>query len=192
MLTISALGKNRGFSIMFYRTKPCALACGFAAFGRSLSLSKWRIQGFNIQKFKDSTFYDFTHTDKTDKTFSDGCSGSRNCGLPPEMRGCALVASGTVLCGSCKFWPEIPKRPTDKRTNCSSTIINLIINKFIKIKTYKMKQQQKIALKGQEYASPRTESVEVRNQGVLCSSAAGNGGGGRGSFGIGVGKGGLS
>ena len=52
-----------------------------------------------------------------------------------------------------------------------------------------MKQQQKIALKGQEYASPQTESVEVRNQGVLCSSAAGNG---RGSFGIGVGKGGLS
>ena len=50
-----------------------------------------------------------------------------------------------------------------------------------------MKQQQKIALKGQAYATPKTESVEVRNQGVLCSS-----GGGRGSFGIGVGKGGLS
>ena len=54
-----------------------------------------------------------------------------------------------------------------------------------------MKQQQKIALKGQEYASPRTESVEVRNQGVLCGSAVGNGGGGA-KFGIGVGKGGLS
>ena len=56
-----------------------------------------------------------------------------------------------------------------------------------------MKQQQKIALKGQEYASPRTESVEVRNQGVLCSSGGGPANsGGRGSFGIGVGKGGLS
>lgn len=34
-----------------------------------------------------------------------------------------------------------------------------------------MKQQEKIALKGQMYASPKTESVEVRNQGVLCASA---------------------
>ena len=32
------------------------------------------------------------------------------------------------------------------------------------------KQTSKIALQGQEYASPKTESVVVINQGVLCSS----------------------
>ena len=30
----------------------------------------------------------------------------------------------------------------------------------------------KIVLKGHEYATPRTESVEIVNQGVLCASAA--------------------
>ena len=29
----------------------------------------------------------------------------------------------------------------------------------------------KIILKGQEYATPKTESVEISNQGVLCASA---------------------
>ena len=38
-----------------------------------------------------------------------------------------------------------------------------------------MKQQQKIALKGQVYATPRTESVEIVNQGVLCASGASGG-----------------
>ena len=37
------------------------------------------------------------------------------------------------------------------------------------------KQQQKIALKGQVYATPRTESVEVKNQGVLCASGVAKG-----------------
>ena len=44
-----------------------------------------------------------------------------------------------------------------------------------------MKKENKIVLKGQEYATPRTESVEIINQGVLCAS-----GGGAKSFGIGV------
>ena len=43
------------------------------------------------------------------------------------------------------------------------------------------KQQQKIALKGQVYATPKTESVEIMNQGVLCASAGGGGGGGGGA-----------
>ena len=30
--------------------------------------------------------------------------------------------------------------------------------------------EKKIALKGQLYATPRTESVEISNQGVLCAS----------------------
>ena len=34
-------------------------------------------------------------------------------------------------------------------------------------------KNEKIVLKGQEYAAPRTESVEIVNQGVLCSSAGG-------------------
>ena len=43
-------------------------------------------------------------------------------------------------------------------------------------------KNEKIVLKGQEYAAPRTESVEITNQGVLCASGAkgvmsfGNGG----------------
>lgn len=49
-----------------------------------------------------------------------------------------------------------------------------------------MKQQQKIALRGQVYAAPKTESVEIINQGVLCAS-----GGGTKGFGLGAGKGGL-
>ena len=68
-----------------------------------------KIQGFKdlrIQRFKDSTFNDFTKTDKTDKTFSDGCSGSRNCGLPSEMRGCALVASEQCFVGPASFGPK--------------------------------------------------------------------------------------
>ena len=35
-----------------------------------------------------------------------------------------------------------------------------------------MKNVTKIVLKGQKYATPRTESVEIVNQGVLCASAA--------------------
>ena len=52
------------------------------------------------------------------------------------------------------------------------------------------KQQQKIALKGQVYATPRTESVVVSNQGVLCASSVKpvvTGG-----FGLGVTSGGLN
>lgn len=52
-----------------------------------------------------------------------------------------------------------------------------------------MKEEKRIALKGQVYATPRTESVEIINQGVLCGSPAG---GGRGSFGLTVGNGGLN
>ena len=51
-----------------------------------------------------------------------------------------------------------------------------------------MKVKEKIALRGQVYATPRTESVEIVNQGVLC----GSGGGGTKAFGINVGKGGLN
>ena len=49
-----------------------------------------------------------------------------------------------------------------------------------------MKQQQKIVLNGQAYAAPKTESVEIINQGVLCAS-----GGGAKGFGLGVGSRGL-
>ena len=52
-----------------------------------------------------------------------------------------------------------------------------------------MKVENKIALRGQVYAAPKTESVEIINQGVLCASG---GGGGRGSFGLTVGNGGLN
>ena len=34
-----------------------------------------------------------------------------------------------------------------------------------------MKNLTKIVLKGQVYATPKTESVEISNQGVLCGSA---------------------
>ena len=34
-----------------------------------------------------------------------------------------------------------------------------------------MKVSNKIVLRGHEYATPRTESVEIINQGVLCASA---------------------
>ena len=33
-----------------------------------------------------------------------------------------------------------------------------------------MKESKKIVLKGQTYATPQTESVEIVNQGVLCAS----------------------
>ena len=33
-----------------------------------------------------------------------------------------------------------------------------------------MKKEKKIVLKGQKYATPKTESVEVKNEGVLCGS----------------------
>ena len=33
-------------------------------------------------------------------------------------------------------------------------------------------KENKIVLKGHEYATPRTESVEITNQGVLCGSGA--------------------
>ena len=35
-----------------------------------------------------------------------------------------------------------------------------------------MKNLTKIVLKGQVYATPKTESVEISNQGVLCGSVA--------------------
>ena len=34
--------------------------------------------------------------------------------------------------------------------------------------------KQKIVLKGQKYASPQTESVEIISQGVLCASGTPN------------------
>ena len=34
-------------------------------------------------------------------------------------------------------------------------------------------KNEKIVLKGQEYTAPRTESVEITNQGVLCASGGG-------------------
>ena len=34
-------------------------------------------------------------------------------------------------------------------------------------------KEEKIALKGQMYATPQTESVEIVNQGVLCASGGG-------------------
>ena len=46
-------------------------------------------------------------------------------------------------------------------------------------------KNEKIVLKGQEYATPKTESVEISNQGVLCASGRVM------SFGLNVGKGGL-
>ena len=49
-----------------------------------------------------------------------------------------------------------------------------------------MKNVTKIVLKGQVYAAPRTESVVVKNQGVLCGSAVVRG------INLGVGKGGLN
>ena len=35
-----------------------------------------------------------------------------------------------------------------------------------------MKVNVKITLRGQVYATPKTESVEISNQGVLCGSVA--------------------
>ena len=49
--------------------------------------------------------------------------------------------------------------------------------------------KDKIVLHRHEYATPRTESVEIVNQGVLCGSGAG-GGGAKLTLG-GVGKGSL-
>ena len=46
--------------------------------------------------------------------------------------------------------------------------------------------KQKIVLNGQAYAAPKTESVEIINQGVLCAS-----GGGTKGFGLGAGSKGL-
>ena len=43
-------------------------------------------------------------------------------------------------------------------------------------------KENKIVLKGHEYATPKTESVEIINQGVLCASAGGGGGGGVSTF----------
>lgn len=48
-------------------------------------------------------------------------------------------------------------------------------------------KNEKIALKGQVYATPKTESVEIINQGVLCAS----GGGGVKGFGLRVDSKGL-
>lgn len=35
-----------------------------------------------------------------------------------------------------------------------------------------MKKLERIVLKGHAYEAPRTESVEIMNQGVLCASGA--------------------
>ena len=35
-------------------------------------------------------------------------------------------------------------------------------------------ERKKIVLKGQNYAMPHTESVEIKNQGVLCGSGGGD------------------
>ena len=40
-----------------------------------------------------------------------------------------------------------------------------------------MTVNETIVLRGHEYATPRTESVEIINQGVLCGSGGGGGGG---------------
>ena len=45
-------------------------------------------------------------------------------------------------------------------------------------------KENKIVLKGQEYAAPKTESVEIINQGVLCASGAS----GSSKFSIGAGS----
>ena len=50
-----------------------------------------------------------------------------------------------------------------------------------------LQQKDRIVLKGRNYAAPKTESVEITNQGVLCASGTGGGA----KFGLGVGKGGL-
>ena len=46
--------------------------------------------------------------------------------------------------------------------------------------------KQKIVLNGQAYAAPKTESVEIINQGVLCASGGGGNAGtskfGKGTF----------
>ena len=47
-----------------------------------------------------------------------------------------------------------------------------------------MKKEEKIVLKGQKYATPKTESVEIKSQGVLCGSVSKPVG--SGAFGIGV------
>ena len=52
-----------------------------------------------------------------------------------------------------------------------------------------MKVSNKIVLRGHEYATPRTESVEIKNQGVLCGS--GGGAATSKSVGIGVKSGGF-
>ena len=52
-----------------------------------------------------------------------------------------------------------------------------------------MKESNKIVLKGQTYAAPQTESVEITNQGVLCGS--GGGAATSKSVGIGVKSGGF-
>ena len=46
------------------------------------------------------------------------------------------------------------------------------IGKKIISSNFKMKQQKRIVLKGQKYATPKTESVEIKSQGVLCGSVA--------------------
>ena len=45
-----------------------------------------------------------------------------------------------------------------------------------------MTVNETIVLRGHKYATPKTESVEIINQGVLCASAGGGGGGGVSTF----------
>ena len=51
------------------------------------------------------------------------------------------------------------------------------------------KVEKKIALRGQVYAAPKTESVEIKNQGVLCGSGGVKSSGG---FKAGLGSGTLN
>ena len=53
-------------------------------------------------------------------------------------------------------------------------------------------KENKIVLKGQEYATPQTESVEIVNQGVLCGSGGGGGLKSSGGFKAGLGNGYLN
>ena len=54
------------------------------------------------------------------------------------------------------------------------------------------KVEKKIALRGQVYAAPKTESVEIKNQGVLCGSGGGGGLKSSGGFKAGLGNGYLN
>ena len=50
-----------------------------------------------------------------------------------------------------------------------------------------MKKVERIVLRGQNYVAPQTESVAVKNQGVLCGSSAAMGYGNLSGYGKGTG-----